>query len=165
MQAAPAINTPIDDAVARLTRQYKVEGDIEVMFIRQIAAAQVTYESLQRAIDTLLAAAEPNDSRIERLSRAKAREQRQQTTALRELKDLQQRRNAIERFPSQTEGRPPLADHSDFIGLPPKIRPFLTPPRHRTPESKALLDHYARPGFLNFKPQPPASSPDPKKAG
>ncbi|MEP7367024.1 MAG: hypothetical protein ABI972_27510 [Acidobacteriota bacterium] len=138
MQAGFAPNTPIDDAVARLTRQYKAEGDIELMFIRQIAAAQVTYESLQRAIDTLLAAADLNDLRIDRLSRAKAREQRQQTTALKELKDLQQRRNAIERFPTQTQDFPPLANHADFIGLPSKIKPLLGFRKRNYPDPATL---------------------------
>lgn len=123
MQAAPVLINPIDDAVARLTRQYNAKGEIELYFVRQIAAAQVTFESLQRAIGTLLAAADPNDIRIDRLSRAKAREQRQQTIAVKELKEMQQRRNLLERFPDQTKDCPPLADHILYVGEHPHIKP------------------------------------------
>ena len=124
MQAAPAPINLIDDAVARLTRQYNAKGELELYFVRQIAAAQITYESLQRAIDTLMAAADLNDVRIDRLSRAKAREQRQQTVAVKELKDLQQRRNLLERFPDQTKDCPPLADHILYVGEQPHIKPI-----------------------------------------
>jgi hypothetical protein len=151
MQAAPAPIHPIDDAVARLTRQYNAKGDLELYFVRQIAATQITYESLQRAIDTLMAAADLDDVRIDRLSRAKAREQRQQTIAMKELKDLQQRRNLLERFPDQTKDCAPLADHILYVGEQPHIKPIplllrgrLHPPldntrwRHSDPDPKAL---------------------------
>ena len=67
--AAASPTNPIEDAVARLTRQYATKGELELYFVRQIAAAQITIESLQRNLDTLFAAIEPNDARIDRLSK------------------------------------------------------------------------------------------------
>jgi len=133
MQTATSPVPIIDDAAARLAQHYKAHGDLELMFIRQIAATQVTFESLQRALDTLSAAADPNDARIDRLSRAKAREQRQQIYAVKELKALQDRRNVLERFPDQTKNCPPLADHTPFVGEQPQIKPIPLLLRGRLP--------------------------------
>ncbi|MEP7363161.1 MAG: hypothetical protein ABI972_07895 [Acidobacteriota bacterium] len=147
MQASLAPLHPVDDAVARLTRQYNAKGDLELYFVRQIAAAQITYESLQRNIDSLLAAVDYNDARMDRLSRAKAREQRQLTIALKELKDLQQRRNLLERFPDQTKDCPPLADHVLYIGehphikpIPPLLRGRMLSPTDHTPRTVSQPD-------------------------
>ena len=114
-----------------LASHYRAKGDLELMFIRQIAASQVTCESLQRNIDTLLSAPDPNDIRIERFSRTKAREQRAQILALKELKDLQHRRNIMERFPDQTRDCAPLADHSAHVGQHPRFRPIPLQQRGR----------------------------------
>ncbi|MEP7367794.1 MAG: hypothetical protein ABI972_31420 [Acidobacteriota bacterium] len=124
MQTAARPEPNIEDAAARLASLYKAQGDLELYFIRQIAAAQITVESLNRAIHTLSSAADPNDARIDRLSRAKAREQRQEICAIKELRTLQDRRNILARFPDQTKDCPPLADHTLFIGERPKIKPI-----------------------------------------
>jgi hypothetical protein len=142
MQAATATATAtapsIEGAAARLADLYKAKGDLEVYFIRQIAAAQITIESLNRAIHTLDAAAEPDYARIDRLSRAKAREQRQEIYALKEFKALQDRRNILERFPDQTKDCAPLADHTPFVGEVPFIKPIPAVLRGRL---RSPLDH------------------------
>jgi len=128
----------IDATVQRLSSQYKAHGELELYFIRQIAGAQITIESLQRAILTLSSAADPNDVRIDRLSRSKAREQRQMAVAIKELKALQDRRNIVERFPDQTKDCPPLADHARFVGGKPSIAPVASFLRGRM---RSPLDH------------------------
>ena len=121
---APASECPIEARAAVLARQYNAKGELELMFIREIASAETTFHSLQRAIDKLFAAAVLDDIKIDRLSRAQSRYQRMQTAALKELKDLQQRRNLLERFPEQTHGCPPLADHVSHVGESPRIKPI-----------------------------------------
>jgi len=137
--AAATQQCPIDTRAAVLARQYRAQGDLELIFVRQIASAETTFNSLQRAIDRLNAAAEIDDVRIDRLSRSQARSQRMQTNALKELKELQQRRNLIERFPDQTKDCPPLADHFAYVGehpiikpIPPLMRGRLYPPLDNT---------------------------------
>jgi hypothetical protein len=129
VSTAPARTCPIDARAATLVRQYDAKGDLELLFIRQIASAETTFDSLQRALDKLYAAAELDDVKIDRLTRAQSRAQRMQTIALRELKDLQARRNLIERFPDQTKDCPPLGDHFCHIGEHPIVKPI--PPMHR----------------------------------
>jgi hypothetical protein len=126
---APATSCPIDARAASLARRYTAKGDLELLFIRQIAAAETTFNSLQRALDRLYAATELDDVKIDRLTRAQSRAQRMQTIALKELKDLQQRRNLFERFPDQTKDCAPLADHFCYVGQHPAIKPI--PPMHR----------------------------------
>ncbi len=115
---------PTQASAAALARQYNAKGELELMFVREIASAETTFHSLQRAVDKLCAAEAVDDIKIDRLSRAQSRYQRMQTAALKELKDLQQRRNLTERFPEQTHGCPPLADHVSHVGESPRIKPI-----------------------------------------
>ena len=124
MSTAPTPLCPIDARAASLARQYAAKGDLELLFIRQIAAAEITFDSLQRALDKLYAAADLDDVKIDRLTRAQSRAQRMQTVALKELKDLQHRRNLIERFPDQTKDCAPLADHFCHVGENPMVTPI-----------------------------------------
>lgn len=151
MQAAAKPELNIDAAAERLAGLYKAQGDLELYFVRQIAAAQITIESLNRAIHTLSFSDDPNDARIDRLSRAKAREQRQEIYAIKELAALQDRRNVLARFPDQTKDCPPLADHTLFIGERPKIKPIpvllrgrLHSPIDNTPMRVSAPDPSAR---------------------
>jgi hypothetical protein len=122
---------PIDARAAILARQYNAKGDLELMFVRQIASAETTFNSLQRALDHLYSAPELDCRKIDTLTRAQARAQRMAAVALKDLRDLQDRRNLIERFPEQTKDRPPLASHVSFVGETPFIRPY-TPPQPRS---------------------------------
>jgi len=127
MQPAPSPEALIDAAVKQLTTLYHAKGDLELSFIRQIAGAQFTIDSLERTVTRLSAADEPDAATIDRLTRIQARKQRMITVAIKELKGLQSLRNAIELFPVQTQDLPPLADQMPFIGFRPKIIP-LPPP-------------------------------------
>ncbi|MEP7364457.1 MAG: hypothetical protein ABI972_14475 [Acidobacteriota bacterium] len=122
MQTAASPEVLIDAAVQQLAQLYHAKGDLELSFVRQIAGAQFTIDSLERTVIHLSAATEPDAAAIDRLTRIQARKQRMITVALKELKALQSLRNALLRFPDQTQGLPPLADHMPFIGFPTKIR-------------------------------------------
>ena len=136
MQSAPQPNSDatatanpealIAAAVAQLTALYHAKGDLELSFVRQIAGAQFTIDSLERTVLKLSAAGELDAVTIDRLTRIQARKQRMLAVALKELKGLQSLRNAILQYPDQTENMPPLADQMPFIGYPPKIRPIPT---------------------------------------
>ena len=147
MNSAPSPKCPIDARAANLARQYHAKGDLELLFIRQIAASEVTFDSLQRALDKLYAAAELDDVKIDRLTRAQSRAQRMGTIALKELTSLQARRNIIERFPEQTKDRPPLGDHFSYVGENPFVRPYTPPQPRRTPEPAG-----ATPNFTQHNP-------------
>jgi len=136
----------IHAAVQRLTSQYNAQGDLELYMIRQIAAFQLTVESLQRNIDHLLLAADPDDVRIDRLSRSQARTHRMELNAIRELKALQDRRAVQLRFPEQTNSLPPLADHLPFVGFRPQIEPL--PKLRRTKPALTPHDLVNDPEFL-----------------
>lgn len=160
---APAPQCPIEARAAVLARQYNAKGDLELIFIREIASAETTFNSLQRAIDKLCAAVVLDDIKIDRLSRAQTRYQRMQTAALKELKDLQQRRNLTERFPEQTHGCPPLADHLSHVGESPRIKPIppllrgrLYPPTDHRPM------RVSTPSEGNIKHLVPDEAPKPK---
>lgn len=93
--AAP--RDPIAQRTAQLAREYAAAGELELLFVRQIASAEATFHSLQRAIERLAAAprlTERAEARLERLTHAQARSQRILTTALKELKALQLHRRA-----------------------------------------------------------------------
>lgn len=140
MQPARTPESLIDVAAAQFATLYKAHGDLELMFCREIASAKVTFDSIQRAVNALDPAVEANATQIDRLSRSQVRYQRIQTVAIRELKQLQERRNIMERFPDQTRDCAPLADHTPFVGDKPAIRPIpallrgrFTSPLEHTP--------------------------------
>lgn len=124
----------IDPAAARaaqLARRYSPKGELELLFIRQIASAELTFNSLQRAIAALLASPsldERAEIRIERLTRAQARAQRMLATALKELKALQLVRLNTEASRLRLQPLPAPARTS--------ARP--DPPAHATPTSSPL---------------------------
>ena len=170
--ASPAATPecPIDARAAALARQYNAKGDLELIFIRAIAAAEITFHSIQRNIDQLCAAETLDDVKIDRLSRTQARYHRIQTSALKELRDLQQRRNTIERFPDQTKDCAPLADHILHVGDRPHIEPIpllmrgrLHPPldntrwRYSDPDPKARAK-----GLPDIKRLVPDVNPEPR---
>lgn len=138
MQAARTPESLIDVTADQLATHYQAHGDLELMFCREIAAAKVTFDSLQRAVNALDPTVEANAIQIDRLSRTQVRYQRMQSIAIRELKQLQERRNIRERFPDQTRDCAPLADHTPFVGDKPTIRPVPALLRGRFPSP---LDH------------------------
>jgi hypothetical protein len=123
----------IDTLAAELAKQYNAKGDLELMFVRQLASASVTYDSLQRAINSLDPSTDAGCAQIDRLSRTQVRYQRMQAVAIKELKGLQERRNIAERFPDQTRDCAPLADHTLFIGEKPRVKPVHWSARGRMP--------------------------------
>ena len=140
MKPALAPESLIDTLAAQFAQHYSARGDLELMFCREIASARVTFDSLQRAVNSLDPLDDAQSLKFDRLSRMQARYQRMETAALKELKDLQARRNISERFPDQTKDCPPLADHTPFIGeipfikpIPPLLRGRLYPPLNHTP--------------------------------
>lgn len=149
-------------AVAQLTALYHAEGDLELSFVRQIAGAQFTIDSLERTVLKLSAAGEPDAATIDRLTRVQARKQRMLTVALKELKGLQSLRNAILQYPDQTENMPPLADQLPFIGCPPKIRPIPTAILVKAAQMKAARTAAnagtAAPATSTAKPAPPSTT-------
>ena len=98
MQSAPQPNSDatatanpealIAAAVAQLTALYHAKGDLELSFVRQIAGAQFTIDSLERTVLKLSSADEPDTAAIDRLTRIQARKQRMLAVALKELKGL-----------------------------------------------------------------------------
>lgn len=93
MTPAPTPESRIDAAAARLAQQYRAQGDLELMFIRQIASHAITRESVQRTINTLSHSGDPkDDARLDRFTRILARCERGISNSLRELKNLQDRR-------------------------------------------------------------------------
>jgi len=140
VKPALAPETIIDNLAAQFAQHYSARGDLELMFCREIASARVTFDSLQRAVNSLDPLNEAQSLQIDRLSRAQARYQRMESNALKELKDLQARRNIIDRFPDQTKDCAPLADHTAFVGeipllkpIPPQLRGRLYPPLNQAP--------------------------------
>ncbi|MBN8734413.1 MAG: hypothetical protein J0L64_28010 [Acidobacteria bacterium] len=138
--APPNPADPIEAAAQLLAAEYCAKGSIELYFCRKIASAEITYNSLQNSINTLTDETDPDARTRDRLTRAQSRVLRNQTTALKELKALQDRRNLIERFPAQTKDCLPLADHTPFVGDAPKIRALhpilngkLRSPKDHTP--------------------------------
>ena len=152
MSTAPTPLCPIDARAASLARQYAAKGDLELLFIRQIAASEVTFDSLQRALDKLYAAADLDDVKIDRLTRAQSRAQRMGTVALKELTSLQARRNIIERFPEQTKDRPPLAEHLSFVGENPFVRPYTPPQPRRAPEPAGATPNFTQHNPFSTRP-------------
>lgn len=126
MKPAATPEAAIDAAVADLCSLYHAKGDLELMFVRQIAGAQFTLDALERSLIKLTTAAELDIPAIDRITRIQSREQRRMTVALKELKDLQERRSLIQRFPEQTQGLPPLANHFCHVGAQPIVAPFST---------------------------------------
>jgi len=93
---APA-SDPFAARAAQLAREHSAHGELELLFVRQIASAEATFLSLERALARL--AHRPrldarSEARLERLTRAQARAQRILTTALKELHALQALRAA-----------------------------------------------------------------------
>ncbi len=148
MKPAQTPEAILSAAGARLSSQYRAKGDLELYFIRQIAGCQLTVEAIQRNIDRLCSAEEIDDQRIDRLTRAQSRAQRMETIALKELKDLQARRNIAERFPDQTRDRPPLGDHFCYVGAEPLVRP-PSPPQRRASD---LAPASSTPNFTQHNP-------------
>lgn len=135
MKPALAPETIIDNLAAQFAQQYSARGELELMFCREIASARVTFDSLQRAVNSLDPLDDAQALKLDRLSRMQARYQRMEIAALKELKNLQARRNVMERFPDQTKSCAPLADHIPFIGerpsiapIPSRLRRLLDPP-------------------------------------
>lgn len=168
MQAALSPESLIGVSAAKLATQYKAHGELELMFVREIASAKVTFDSLQRAVNSLDPAVEANAVHIELLSRAKIRYQRMKTIAIRELRALQGCRNILERFPDQTRDCAPLADHTPFIGNNPAIKPIsallrgrLASPRDHTPMRSTEPDPERRakglPDIRRLVPDPAAA--------
>ena len=155
---APTTPCPIEALKEILVQQYHAVGQLEIMFCRRIAAAEITANSIQDDILRLTPESDPHRRLLDRLTLAQTRTLRHQANALKELKDLQDRRNLAERFPAQVPQTSPLADHSPFIGTPPKINPAParlqdrpTPPpgsHHKSPLE--TFDNLER--FLTLKP-------------
>lgn len=94
---------PLAARAAQLAREHSAHGELELLFVRQIASAEATFLSLERALARL--AHRPrldarSEARLERLTRAQARAQRILTTALKELYALQVRRAAAQLNPA-----------------------------------------------------------------
>ncbi|MEP7362881.1 MAG: hypothetical protein ABI972_06465 [Acidobacteriota bacterium] len=162
MQPAPTPESTIDAAITRLTAHYHAKGDLELHFIRQIAGAQFTLDALQRALNKISTAGDPDDRRVDRITKSQARTQRMHNAALKELKDLQTRRGLQERFPEQTKDAPPLADHTPHVGYNAPIMPLprrRTDPRPpgtepRTGPSFNNMDYFRDPAFIaKYAPQ------------
>lgn len=137
----------IDPAAARaaqLARRYSPKGELELLFIRQIASAELTFNSLQRAIAALLASSnldERAEIRVERLTRAQARAQRMLATALKELKALQLLRLNAEAS-RQVRSRPASRELPDLLPPLPSSHPpplLRTPPRPAPPRRQEPL--------------------------
>lgn len=136
----PTPADPVEAAAQLLAAEYRAKGSIELYFCRKIASAEVTYNSLQNSLTALTDENDPEARTRDRLTRAQSRVLRNQTTALNALKDLQDRRNVLDRFPDQTKDCLPLADHTPFVGDAPKIRALhpilngkLRSPKDHTP--------------------------------
>jgi hypothetical protein len=138
VKPALAPETIIDNLATQFAQCYSARGDLEFMFCREIASARVTFDSLQRAVNSLNPFDEAQSRQLDRLSRMQTRYQRMETTALKELKDLQARRNILERFPDQTKDCAPLAEHTAFVGEVPFIKPIPAVLRGRL---RSPLDH------------------------
>ena len=122
MKPALAPESQIEAIAAGLAIEYLAKGDLELMFVRDIASARVTFEYLQRAVNSLDPSTPDGLAKIDRLSRVQARYQRMQSAALKELRGLQERRNIMERYPDQTRDCAPLADHTLFVGDKPRLK-------------------------------------------
>jgi hypothetical protein len=138
VKPALAPETIIDSLTNQFAQCYSARGDLELMFCREIASARVTFDSLQRAVNSLDPLDDVQSLKFDRLSRMQARYQRMETNALKELKDLQARRNILERFPDQTKDCAPLAEHTAFVGEVPFIKPIPAVLRGRL---RSPLDH------------------------
>ena len=92
MKPAPQAVSLIDAFAAQLAEVHNAQGDLELMLVRRIASAQITNQSLQRAIVALSRAKKPNDARIGRFREIHAHNESRQSTALRELQEIQDRR-------------------------------------------------------------------------
>ncbi len=135
---APA-SDPLAARAAQLARAHSAHGELELLFVRQIASAEATFLSLERALARL--AHRPrldarSEARLERLTRAQARAQRILTTALKELYALQARRAAAQLNPA---AQPAVA-----LAIAPAIAPAAAHLTSRLLADPAFLSQHAR---------------------